>query len=91
MDWAEQLTPIVLAQTTQPAAQSAAWWQFLMWGMLGGLMVDALEIVKLVKEDATNWKKFASAGYLVAELLRVLVGGGLATALVLCSLNFAGR
>jgi len=82
MAFLEQTSALLMAQTTQPApADGTIWWVFLAWGMLGGLMVDGLEMVKLVKEDVTRLKDFCSVGYLVAELLRILIGGILAVAL----------
>lgn len=81
MTTAEQIPVLLLAQTTQTGGVDVDWWYFLIWGMLGGLIVDGLEIVKLVKQDVTRWAKFRSTGYLVAEFLRILIGGILAVAL----------
>lgn len=81
MTTAEQIPVLLLAQTTQTGGVDVDWWYFLIWGMLGGLIVDGLEIVKLVKQDVTRWAKFRSTGYLAAEFLRILIGGILAVAL----------
>ena len=59
----------------------APWWVYFLWGVLGGFLVDGLEAAKLLKQDVTHWKTFATPGYITAELLRLLIGGILALGL----------
>ena len=57
-------------------------WEAVVWGVFGGVVVDGIELVKVIRAyrgrlppDVRRW------AYWIAELLRLVIGGGLAVAL----------
>ncbi len=60
---------------------ASAWYTCFLWGALGGLMVDGLEIVKVLKQHPEQFGLFMRPGYLIAAVLRLSIGGVLAVAL----------
>jgi hypothetical protein len=62
------------------------WWQALLWGVFGGLALDAVDFYQLSRSAA--WRRnleLASRDYLLlggGVVVRVLIGGGVAVAAV---------
>ncbi|MGA2233006.1 MAG: hypothetical protein ABSH22_19060 [Tepidisphaeraceae bacterium] len=57
----------------------SAGWQYFLWGLFGGSLVDGLEFVKVVRaRGGTFPKRFFSAGHVASEVVRLLIGGALA-------------
>ena len=57
-------------------------WEAAVWGIFGGVAVDGIELAKVIRAhrgrlpaDVRRW------AYWIAELLRLVIGGGLAVAL----------
>jgi hypothetical protein len=56
------------------------WWQFGFLGLIGGALVDGIEIWKVVRTNGGTWpRRYRTPGYLIAELIRLLAGASLAT------------
>lgn len=56
-------------------------WRCALWGALGGLIVDALEFYRVVRNNGGRWPEdMRSLAFLVAELIRLGVGAILAVA-----------
>jgi len=55
--------------------------EFFLWGLLGGIFIDGLDFVKLIRARGGKMlKRATSAGYMLVlgEVLRLLIGGALA-------------
>ncbi|MCK6483092.1 MAG: hypothetical protein HUU22_18395 [Phycisphaerae bacterium] len=62
------------------SSASAAGWQFFVWGVVGGFVVDGLGYVRLMREGPPESRPTFGAALLLAEAVRLLVGGLLALA-----------
>lgn len=58
----------------------ATGWHFFVWGVVGGFVVDGLGYVKLMREGPPEARPAFGAPLLLAETVRLLVGGLLALA-----------
>jgi hypothetical protein len=57
------------------------WWELGLWGLFGGFIVDGLEFWRLVRNNRGVWPvQYRSFASLAAEIVRLIVGAGLAIA-----------
>jgi hypothetical protein len=57
------------------------WWELAGWGLFGGFITDGLELWRLVRANGGSWPaNCRSYGYLIAEVIRLGAGAGLALA-----------
>lgn len=57
------------------------WYTFALWGLFGGVIVDGLEIWRNIRANNGQWpQKFRTWSYLIAEIIRLGAGAGLAVA-----------
>lgn len=56
--------------------------EILMWGIFGSLVVDGVQIYRVVLNNGGNWPKDCrSIAFFIAECIRTCAGAGLAVAL----------
>ena len=59
----------------------SAWYIFALWGLLGGVIVDGLELWRVVRANGGQWPKaYRTAAFVLAEAIRLGAGGALAVA-----------
>ncbi len=64
-----------------------AWWEFGVWGLVGGIVYDALEIQRVVKANGGLLPRgFTGWVFWIGEAIRLLGGGGVAIAFGLSAL-----
>lgn len=57
------------------------WWEVAGWGLFGSLLVDALEIYKVVRNNGGRWPEDCrTPAFCIAEFFRIGIGTGLALA-----------
>ena len=59
----------------------APWYFYTLWGVAGGFVVDGLTFVRLVREKRKLSKGFLTVPKTIGFLLRLFIGGILATVL----------
>ena len=57
-------------------------WEALMWGSLGGMLVDFLQLIRILRRHGYNIPPpFRKAGYWLGAVFRIAIGGILAVAI----------
>lgn len=76
---------VLAAAADVDVREGAQWWEFMLWGMAGGMIVDGLAFVRLVRGPDSLSDDIFSTPQILGFLVRLLIGGILATAMGLAN------